>query len=102
MDLTIVIVLVVLVIFVLFFSSKKGITNKVLNQSLEMTKKFQDENADTLKEVSKKYAEINSEGVKITANAIKEGLATETKKCKDCGAEIPVDSDFCNKCGKQQ
>ena len=26
----------------------------------------------------------------------------KVRKCSECGTEIPIDSDFCSKCGKQQ
>ena len=40
---------------------------------------------------------------KEIAKGIKEGLSNdETVYCKHCGAQIDVDSNFCNKCGKQQ
>ena len=80
----------------LMFSPK--LKAKFIGLGVKTAKYVQEDNEDTLKELSKKSGEM----VGTAAKAIKEGLAIETKKCKYCDAEIPADSDFCNKCGKEQ
>lgn len=59
---------------------------------------------DTLKDTTRREANIRKEGVEITARAIKEGLNSSGKKgyCKHCGESIDGDSKFCKSCGKEQ
>lgn len=60
------------------------------------------QNEDTLKNISKKQARINKDAIKITTQAIKEGLTDkDTIFCKYCGTKIDEDSKFCKSCGKE-
>lgn len=60
-------------------------------------------NEETLKNLSTTSANINKEGIAITAKAIKDGLTKEdTIYCKHCGQPIEKDSKFCKHCGKEQ
>ena len=68
-----------------------------------VNKKVLDENEDTLRDMSTKGASIKKDAIKMTARAIKEGLAGDDGMfCKHCGASIDGDSTFCKKCGKKQ
>ena len=59
-------------------------------------------NEETLKNLSTTGANINKEGIAITAKAIKDGLTKEeTIYCKYCGQPIDKDSKFCKHCGKE-
>ena len=72
------------------------------NAFIKASKNILDNNEDILKDMSRKRANINKEGIEITTRAIKKGL-TETKKyCKYCGKDIDIDSKFCSFCGKEQ
>jgi len=61
-----------------------------------------DENKDDLTHLSTTNANISKEGMKITAQAIKEGFAEDSVYCKHCGVSIDSDSKFCKNCGKEQ
>ena len=53
--------------------------------------------------LNKMEAEIEKEGIKIKAGAIKEGFTGgDTMYCKHCGTSIDSDSRFCKNCGKAQ
>lgn len=47
-------------------------------------------------------ANINKEGIEITAKAIKEGLINNKVYCKYCGKLIDSDSKYCKVCGRAQ
>ena len=47
-------------------------------------------------------ANINKEGIEITAKAIKEGLINNKVYCKYCGKLIDSDSKYCIVCGREQ
>lgn len=71
--------------------------------ALDVKKSIIEENKDALKEMAKMEAEIEKEGIKIKAGAVKEGFAGgNTMYCKHCGASIDSDSRFCKQCGKAQ
>jgi ribosomal protein L40E len=61
---------------------------------------IQEENKDDLTAIANNSAEIMSDAVSKTANAITNG-AQETMFCKHCGARIDADSTFCSRCGKE-
>ena len=85
-------------------SGEMGETLKDLSKTaLDVKKSILEENKDTLKEMAKMEAEIEKEGIKIKASAVKEGFAVgDTMYCKHCGASIDSDSRFCKSCGKAQ
>lgn len=60
------------------------------------------ENRDTLAQLATTQAEITSQAVATTAQAVRKGLAENTMFCKHCGTEIPADSKFCKHCGGEQ
>lgn len=59
-------------------------------------------NYDILKDLNIQEAEIKTEAIKKTINAIKEGLDTGSQFCKHCGKIIDNDSKYCKHCGKEQ
>lgn len=68
---------------------------------IEQRKRVLDENEDVMKDISRRNAEINSEGVRVTAKAIKDGLSDNSVVfCKHCGKKVDSDSKFCKYCGK--
>ena len=61
---------------------------------------IQEENKDDLTAIANNSAEIMSDAVSKTANAIANGVQ-KTMFCKHCGARIDADSTFCSCCGKE-
>ena len=61
---------------------------------------IQEENKDDLTAMANNSAEIMSDAVSKTANAIANGVQ-KTMFCKHCGARIDADSTFCSRCGKE-
>ena len=61
---------------------------------------IQEENKDDLTAIANNSAEIMSDAVSKTANAIASGVQ-KTMFCKHCGARIDADSTFCSRCGKE-
>ena len=61
---------------------------------------IQEENKDDLTAIANNSAEIMSDAVSKTANAISNGVQ-KTMFCKHCGARIDADSTFCSRCGKE-
>ena len=61
---------------------------------------IQEENKDDLTAIANNSAEIMSDAVSKTANAIANGVQ-KTMFCKHCGARIDIDSTFCSRCGKE-
>ena len=61
---------------------------------------IQEENKDDLTAIANNSAEIMSDAVSKTANAIANGVQ-KTMFCKHCGARIDADSTFCSQCGKE-
>ena len=61
---------------------------------------IQEENKDDLTAIANNSAEITSDAVSKTANAIANGVQ-KTMFCKHCGARIDADSTFCSRCGKE-
>ena len=62
---------------------------------------IQEENKDDFSAIATNNAQIMSDAVKITADAVKDGIRA-TKFCKHCGEKIDEDSKFCSSCGKEQ
>lgn len=85
-----------IIFYIATFSRKKSL-GRIINDMDDLI----NENEDILKNLSTKSANIEKEGIEIRARAIKDGFTKEKTYCKHCGAEIDIDSNFCNKCGKQ-
>ena len=78
----------------------------VLNKTaIKLQKHIQEDNKEDLTSIANTKVEINKQAiqtaVKTGAQAVKQGMS-EIKYCKECGAEIDLDSKFCSKCGKEQ
>ena len=95
-----VIVGVIFILTILMVVSPK-IRAKFMSKQIKATKYMIDEVEDDLTDIATKRANINKEGVEITAKAIKDGL-TDKVYCKYCGKKIDKDSKFCKICGKEQ
>ena len=78
-----------------------GFRPEITKASVKTAKYIQAENKEDLTQIATQSAEIASEAVTITAEAVKAGLE-DKMFCKHCGAEIDSDSVFCNKCGGKQ
>lgn len=61
-----------------------------------------EKNEDILKDVEKRSANIEKEGIEVKMRAIRDGLSRNTIYCKHCGTLIDEDSRFCKHCGKEQ
>lgn len=90
----------VLLIPISIFATLLGFMPNIMKGSAKMIKYIQENNKENLKEIAKTAAEINSEAVKVTAAAVKEGMKEGV--CKYCGATIDSESIYCNKCGEKQ
>ena len=86
--------------FAMAFSPK--LRSKVMSRQLKAHKYILDENEDILRELNKRGANIEREGIKIRTSAIKEGFSQDTCYCSNCGKLIEANSNFCRYCGKEQ
>ena len=101
------IALIILVIAILLIKLSKPLNdpkrmNKMLKNVIKTEKDILDNNEEDLKEIVRRSADIESEGLKIKAKAIKEGLSSNSDFCKYCGESIDNNSKYCKKCGKEQ
>ena len=62
---------------------------------------IQEQNKADLTAIANNTAEIVSDAVATTAEAVR-GDTRKTMFCKHCGARIDSDSKFCSSCGKEQ
>ena len=82
-----------------------GMMGSMMKNMLEVEKQILEENEEDLRNINKKSAEIESDGLEIKARAIKKGLVGDegqTIFCRHCGQQIEADSKFCKYCGKEQ
>ena len=82
-----------------------GMMGSMMKDAIQMQKQILEEHGEDLKELNKRSAEIESEGLEIKAKAIKKGFAGDGASlvfCKHCGQKIESDSKFCKYCGKEQ
>lgn len=97
---------IIVFIFTIIFMFSSRARAKMIGKKVKTMNYVIDENEDALKNISTKGADIASQGVEITARAIKKGFSeeknTDFKFCKHCGKTIDSDSIFCNYCGKEQ
>lgn len=70
------------------------------NIGINAQKDILNQNENTLKDLNKRQANIDKEGIEIRTRAIKDGLTKdEGIYCKHCGTLIDKDSKFCKNCG---
>ena len=66
-------------------------------------KEVLDQNAEVLKDIELRKAEIEASGIEVKARAVKKGFGSVGSiYCKYCGAVIDNDSTFCKYCGREQ
>ena len=85
--------------------SKEDLKNILsTSKSIEVNaeKEMLDNNEEIMKDNITKKANINKEGIEITAKAIKKGLSNNKVYCKYCGKLIDSDSKYCKACGREQ
>lgn len=85
--------------------SKKDLEDILSTSSdavVNSSKNIIDKHEDTLKDISKRAANIAKDGIEITTKAIKDGLTNSNIYCKYCGSSIDKDSKYCKNCGKKQ
>lgn len=85
--------------------SKEDLKNILsTSKSIEVNaeKEMLDNNEEIMKDNITKKANINKEGIEITAKAIKEGLSNNKVYCKYCRKLIDSDSKYCKACGREQ
>lgn len=73
--------------------------------AIKITKSILNANKNDLTDIANTTAEINKSSIYTTAKTASKGFkdgSSNTKFCKECGAEIDEDSKFCSKCGKKQ
>ena len=96
----IVVLSIIVFTFLMIFNPK--IRGKMMSKGIKAAKYMVDESKDDINSISTDMAEATSNGVEITARAIKKGLTEdESIFCKHCGAKIDKDSKFCSKCGNE-
>ncbi len=69
---------------------------------VQTRKHILDQNEERLKDIEKRTANIEKEGIEVKVKAIRDGLSKNAIYCKYCGTLIDEDSKFCKKCGKEQ
>lgn len=77
-----------------------GFSPEIAKARTKTLRYIQEENKEDLTAIANNSAEIMSDAVSKTANAIANGVQ-ETMFCKHCGARIDADSTFCSRCGKE-
>ena len=77
-----------------------GFSPEIAKARTKTLRYIQEENIEDLTAIANNSAEIMSDAVSKTANAIASGVQ-KTMFCKHCGARIDADSTFCSRCGKE-
>lgn len=80
----------------------KDILSTSKSVEVNAAKEILDNNEEIMKDNVTRKANINKEGIEITAKAIKEGLTNNKVYCKYCGKLIDSDSKYCKVCGREQ
>ena len=80
----------------------KDILSTSKSVEVNAEKEILDNNEEIMKDNVTRKANINKEGIEITAKAIKEGLSNNKVYCKYCGKLIDGDSKYCKVCGREQ
>ena len=90
------------------FCTILGFMPEIQKMSAQNARYIQQENKDNLKNIATTNAEVQSEAIKMNANAFGTGLSESFNSnkqqiyCKHCGNKIDIDSKFCKYCGKSQ
>lgn len=92
-------IMFIYIILMIFSPKARG---KMMSKQIKAGRYAVDESKEDLKTISDTMANATKDGIKTTANAIKEGFTQSKIFCKHCGNEIDDDSKFCKKCGKEQ
>jgi hypothetical protein len=81
----------------------KGLYSTTAGIGIAGKKAILDQNADELRDIAMREADIASAGIETRARSVKRGLTQEDSiYCKHCGTAIDSDSRFCKECGKGQ
>ena len=80
----------------------KDILSTSKSVEVNAEKEILDNNEEIMKDNVTRKANINKEGIEITAKAIKEGITNNKVYCKYCGKLIDSDSKYCKVCGREQ
>lgn len=80
----------------------KDILSTSKSVEVNAEKEILDNNEEIMKNNVTRKANINKEGIEITAKAIKEGLTNNKVYCKYCGKLIDSDSKYCKVCGREK
>ena len=78
-----------------------GFSPEIAKARAKTLRYIQEENKAELTAIATGNAEIMSDALKTTADALSDG-ARKTKFCRHCGEKIDADSRFCSVCGKEQ
>ena len=78
-----------------------GFKPEIAKMSARSARYIQEQNKADLTAIANNTAEIVSDAVATTAEAVR-GDTRKTMFCKHCGARIDSDSKFCSSCGKEQ
>ena len=87
--------------FIGFLCTFIGFKPEITKLSTKTAKYIQEDNKSDLKDIVNTSADISSEAITKVSSSVKDGLKNK-KFCKECGAEIDLDSKFCEECGKKQ
>ena len=82
------------------FGIAVGFGPEIAKAKAKTLRYIQEKNKEDLTAIANNSAEIMSDAVSKTANAIADS-AQKTMFCKHCGAKIDIDSTFCSRCGKE-
>ena len=77
-----------------------GFAPEIAKARTKAVRYIQEENKEDLTAIANNSADIMSDAVSKTANALANGVQ-KTMFCKHCGARIDIDSKFCSSCGKE-
>lgn len=78
-----------------------GFSPEIAKANAKTARYIQEENKDDLTAIATNNAEIMSDAITTTADALRD-TKKATKFCKHCGEKIDSDSRFCSSCGKEQ
>lgn len=77
-----------------------GFSPEIAKARAKTLRYIQEENKEELTAIATNNAEIMSDAISKTADAVTSGMQ-KTMFCKHCGKTISIDSTFCSHCGKK-